>query len=72
MSSEIQCKALNNAIKAKGYSLPQIAQNVGFSEQRVSDIFSGRERPTRQEFNQLATSLGIANQVPNDSAHATA
>lgn len=56
MSSEIQCTALNNAIKAKGYrfptkpgiridlityslgySLPQIAQNVGFSEQRVRD-----------------------------------
>ncbi|KAN0125850.1 hypothetical protein V8E52_001057 [Russula decolorans] len=72
MSSEIQCTALNNAIKAKGYSLPQVAQNVGSSEQRVRDIVSGRERPTQQEFNKLATSLGIANQAPHNSDHATA
>ncbi|KAI0300529.1 hypothetical protein B0F90DRAFT_1817583 [Multifurca ochricompacta] len=71
MASEVQCKALNKAINDNGYSYAQIAAKVGSSEQRVSDICSGRVRPTTQEFNNLATTLRITN-PPRDAAHATA
>ncbi|KAF8504518.1 hypothetical protein F5888DRAFT_1656379 [Russula emetica] len=63
------CTALSNAIKAKGHTHSQIAQKVGSTEQRIRDIVGGRERPTQQEFDKLARSLGITSQsIP----HATA
>ncbi|KAF8483571.1 hypothetical protein DFH94DRAFT_843192 [Russula ochroleuca] len=60
-SSEIQCTALKSAIERQKVSYKQIAKNVGTTESRIIDIVSGRERPTQQEFNRLATALGIAN-----------
>ncbi|KAI0277070.1 hypothetical protein BGY98DRAFT_1097721 [Russula aff. rugulosa BPL654] len=72
MSAQSPCSALNNAIRAKGYTYPQIAQSVGTDEKRVRDIVSGSVRPTQQEFERLASSLGIAGQAPRDSSHTTA
>ncbi|KAI0001148.1 hypothetical protein BJV77DRAFT_262584 [Russula vinacea] len=67
-SSDVQCTALSNAIARQGVSYAQIAMRVGTTEKRIIDIVSGKERPTQQEFNKLATSLGITNPVGSSQA----
>ncbi|KAI9511980.1 hypothetical protein F5148DRAFT_1166626 [Russula earlei] len=63
MSSNVQCTALNNAIRAKGYTHSQLADRVGSTPERVTDILSGQAKPTQQEFDSLARTLGVTNPV---------
>ncbi|KAG7095254.1 hypothetical protein E1B28_006027 [Marasmius oreades] len=71
MAPNPQCAALNNAKTKKGLSYAQIAESIGQTEQHVTDVCTGKVKPTQEEFNALAKVLGITDQAPNDSAHKT-
>ncbi|KAN0132020.1 hypothetical protein V8E53_010300 [Lactarius tabidus] len=60
------CSALNNAIRDKGLNYSQLAGRTTLSERRISEICSGKAQPSTQEFNALASALGI-----NPPAHAS-
>ncbi|EEB91297.1 hypothetical protein MPER_10368 [Moniliophthora perniciosa FA553] len=62
---------LNAAKTKKGWSYAQIADKIGQSEQHVVDVCTGKSKPTQAEFNALAQALGITDQPPHDSSHAT-
>ncbi|KAK1229250.1 hypothetical protein PQX77_006745 [Marasmius sp. AFHP31] len=71
MAPDPQCAALNAAKTKKGLSYAQIAEKIGQTEQHVTDICTGKQKPTQAEFNALATALDITTPAPHDSAHAT-
>ncbi|KAI0254529.1 hypothetical protein BJV78DRAFT_923634 [Lactifluus subvellereus] len=65
MASNGQCAGLTNAIRGKGITYAQLAQRIGSTEQRVSDICSGKQSATQKEFNDLAAALGMTNLGPH-------
>ncbi|KAJ7348943.1 hypothetical protein DFH08DRAFT_863890 [Mycena albidolilacea] len=71
MAPNPQCSALASAKNKSGMSYADIAGKIGKSEQHVIDICTGSEKPTPDEFNALARTLGIQAQPTAIPAHAT-
>jgi len=71
MAPNPQCSALAAAKTRSNMSYADIANKIGQSEQHVIDICTGTQKPTTNEFNALATALGIQSQAPAIAAHAT-
>ncbi|KAF8882114.1 hypothetical protein BD779DRAFT_1544025 [Infundibulicybe gibba] len=64
-----QCSALAAAKTKAGLSYAQIGEKIGKSEQHVTDICTGKVKPTQAEFDELARALNITAPLPHDSAH---
>ncbi|KAL0575433.1 Nuclear pore complex nucleoporin component [Marasmius crinis-equi] len=71
MAPDPQCAALNAAKTKKGLTYAQIAEKIGQTEAHVTDVCTGKVKPTQAEFNALAQALDIKDSPPSDSAHAT-
>ncbi|KAF9473177.1 hypothetical protein BDN70DRAFT_886100 [Pholiota conissans] len=71
MAPHPQCAALVAAQAKSGISWAQVGAAIGKSEQQVISIIEGSTRPTEAEFNAIAKTLGITNNVPHTGVHAT-
>ncbi|KAF8226712.1 hypothetical protein L208DRAFT_1406651 [Tricholoma matsutake] len=66
MAPDPQCSAVKAAKDRTGLSYEVIAQKVGSTEQRITNICVGAEKPTPAEFTALAKALGITSPLPKD------
>ncbi|KAF8728522.1 hypothetical protein AX14_006542 [Amanita brunnescens Koide BX004] len=70
MAPHPQCAAVAAAQTKTGLSYAQIASKIGSTEEHVTDICTGKQKPTQSEFEALAVVLEIKSPLPHDSAHA--
>ncbi|KAF8643452.1 hypothetical protein AX16_009008 [Volvariella volvacea WC 439] len=66
------CAAVAAAQQRTGLTDAQIAEKVGTTEAHITDIITGKTKPTAEEFQKLAVALEIKDPLPHDAAHSTA
>ncbi|KAL1745939.1 hypothetical protein HDZ31DRAFT_62705 [Schizophyllum fasciatum] len=71
MAPDPQCSALAAAMHKSGLTYAQIAAKINKPEQHVIDVCTGTVKPTEEEFNALATALGIKENPPHVGVHST-
>ncbi|CAE6476110.1 unnamed protein product [Rhizoctonia solani] len=69
--SEHACSHLVDAMNKKGWDYNKVATELGLPEEHIKDLFTGKAKPTPVESNAIMKVLGINEEPPHDSAHAT-
>jgi len=71
MAENPKCSTVASAMQKSNLSYADIALKIGKTEKHVSDICTHKVDPTKEEFDALATALGITSTSPSSQHHVT-
>ncbi|CAE6387004.1 hypothetical protein RSOLAG1IB_07609 [Rhizoctonia solani AG-1 IB] len=69
--SDHACSHLVEAMNKKGWDYNKVATELSIPEERIKDIFTGKEKATPVEFNAILGALKITDDPPHDPSHST-